>query len=364
MLQESTSDVRLGKDVDNMKKFGFQAAIIAATLVNGPAYAADEDLIVLDWAGFEDPGFYGAYIEKHGERPTFVLFGEEEEAFQKLRAGFRADVSHPCLQSVDKWLDAGLIEPLDTSRIDRWDDVNQDVKEAFRFDGEYYLLPMEWGTTAVTYRSDLVDEADVQSLQVFLDPKFEGRTSIADNVDDAYALAFLATGVTDWTSATPDDVEKASAWLREAHKNARTYWVDGAELSQLMASGEVLLAWAWNETFVRMVLEGYAVKANRNTVEGSSKWFCGYVNLANAPNPEDKIYDFFNAWLEPESARYLVEEWGYGHSNQIAMSDLGQEALDAVGLGAVSVPLLDQVPMSHEIRGLMIQEFELIKAGF
>ena len=347
-----------------MKRHRVRAAIIASMLANVPAYAADKDLIVLDWAGFEDPGFFGAYIEEHGDVPTFVLFGEEEEAFQKLRAGFRADASHPCSQSVDKWLDAGLLEPLDTSRIDRWDDVNQAIKEAFKFDGEYYLLPMDWGTTAVTYRSDLVDEADVQSLQAFLDPKFEGRTSIADNVDDAYALAFLATGVADWTSATREDVEKASAWLREAHKSIRTYWVDGAELSQLMASGEVLLAWAWNETYIRMISEGYDVKANRSTVEGSSTWFCGYVNLANGPNPEDKMYDFFNAWLAPESARYLVEEWGYGHGNQAALSDLGQEALDDVGLGAVSVPLLGQVPMSHEIRELMIREFELIKAGF
>ena len=225
-------------------------------------------------------------------------------------------------------------------------------------------MPTDWGSSAVTYRSDLVDEAEVQSVQVFLDPKFEGRTSIADNVDDAYALAFLATGVTDWTTATREDFEKASAWLREAHKGIRTYWVDGAELSQLMASGEVLLAWAWNETYIRMIAEGHAIKANRNTVEGSSIWSCGFVNVANGPNPEDKMYDFFNAWLEPESARYLVEEWGYGHGNQVAMNDLGQEALNEVGLGAVSVPLLDQSPMNREIHELMIREFELIKAGF
>ena len=353
-----------GRDRNDMKQYRVPAAVLAALLANASAFAADKDLVILDWAGFDDPGFFSAYIEEHGAAPTFVLFGEEEEAFQKLRAGFRADASHPCSQSVGKWFDAGLIEPLDTSRIDRWDDVDREMKEAFKFDGEYYLLPTDWGSSAVTYRSDLVDEAEVRSVQVFLDPKFEGRTSIADNVDDAYALAFLATGVADWTTATREDFEKASAWLREAHKSIRTYWVDGAELSQLMASGEVLLAWAWNETYIRMIAEGHAIETNRNTVEGSSIWSCGFVNVANGPNPEDKMYDFFNAWLEPESARYLVEEWGYGHGNQAAMNDLGQEALNEVGLGAVSVPLLDQSPMNREIHELMIQEFELIKAGF
>lgn len=328
-----------------------------------PAFAADDELIVLDWSGYEDPGFFGAYIEKHGDSPTYSFFGEEEEAFNKLRGGFAADVSHPCSQSVSKWQAAGLIEPIDTSRIDRWDEVNS-VKESFLIDGEYYLLPADWGTTALTYRADMVDEADVQSLEVFLNPEFANRISIADNVDDAYALALLAIGITDWTTATLNDVKKASDWLRQAHQNIRTYWADGAELSQLLASGEVLVAWAWNETPTTMSLEGYDVKANRETVEGSSAWFCGYVNAANGPNPEDKVYDFFNAWMEPASAEYIVNEWGYGHGNQAAMDALGEELLASVGLGPVNVPVLQQSPISHEIRDAMIKDFELIKAGF
>ena len=191
-----------------------------------------------------------------------------------------------------------------------------------------------------------------------------GRTSIADNVDDAYALALLAIGITDWTTASLDDVNRASDWLRQAHQNVRTYWADGAELSQLLASGEVLVAWAWNETPTTMQLDGYDVKANRETVEGSSSWFCGYVNIANGPNSEDKVYDFFNAWMDPSSAQYIVNEWGYGHGNQAAMDELGAELLADVGLGPVNVPVLQQSPIQHQIRDAMIKDFEMIKAGF
>ena len=77
-------------------------ATTAATLVSGAATAADDGLVVLDWSGYEDEGFFQKYIEKHGDAPRYSFFGEEEEAFQKLRAGFRADVSHPCSQSVSK----------------------------------------------------------------------------------------------------------------------------------------------------------------------------------------------------------------------------------------------------------------------
>ena len=153
----------------------FGGFLLGSTTAN----AADEELVILDWSAYNDPGFYQGYIEQHGDEPTFSFFGEEEEAFQKLRIGFEADISHPCSQSVSKWHEAGLLDPLQIDRIERWDQVNETMKEAFKIDGEYYLLPADWGTTALAYRADLVPDEDVQSLQVFVDPnmpeKFPSR---------------------------------------------------------------------------------------------------------------------------------------------------------------------------------------------
>jgi spermidine/putrescine transport system substrate-binding protein len=336
----------------------------AAALVSGAALAADDGLVVFDWSGYEDEGFFQKYVTQHGGSPTFAFFGNEDEAFAKLRAGFKADVSHPCSQSVSKWHEQGLLEPLDTSRIDLWSDVNSQMAEAFKIDGSYYMLPADWGTTALTYRTDLVDVAKMTTLSVFLDPAYSGRISLPDNVDDLYALAYLATGVTDWTKATDANFQTASAWLRQAHQNVRTYWVDGAELAQLMGSGEVVVSWAWNETPATMGAEGLPIEANRSTAEGSSSWFCGYVNLANGPNSEDKMYDFFNAWMDPGSAEYMISAWGYGHGNQTAMSAMGADALVDAGLGPINVPVLAQVPMPPQLREKMLAEFNKIKAGF
>ena len=75
------------------------AAIIAASAVTG-LQAADKSLTVFDWSGYETPDFHPAYVEKHADSPKFTYFGDEEEALQKLKAGFRADVAHPCSQSI------------------------------------------------------------------------------------------------------------------------------------------------------------------------------------------------------------------------------------------------------------------------
>ena len=216
-------------------------AALALGLSFNVAQAADKDLVIFDWAGYEDENFYLSYIEKHGDKPTYSFFSDEEEAFNKIRAGFKADMAHPCSQSVIKWREAGMIEPFDTSRMPNWKDISFGDAEGFTVNGQVYVVPVDWGSTGLTYRTDKVSEADAATLQSFADPKYKGRISLPDNVDDAYALGYLAIGITDWNKGTDADFKAASAFLRKVHANVRTYWADGAELSQLMSSGEVLI---------------------------------------------------------------------------------------------------------------------------
>ena len=55
-----------------------------------PALAADPELTVFDWAGFEEPALFQGYIDKNGDSPTFALYGDDDEAFQKIATGFKA----------------------------------------------------------------------------------------------------------------------------------------------------------------------------------------------------------------------------------------------------------------------------------
>ena len=329
-----------------------------------PALAADTDLTVFDYAGFEDPAFHGKYIEMHGEPPAFTFFGEEDEALQKLVSGFKADVSHVCAGSVPKWEAAGILEPWDISKIAEYGNLNKDLTGEDVGSAEaVYFIPTDYGSTAIAYNTDEVSADAVASLQVFTNPEYAGRVTIPDNVDDAYALAYLATGVTNWTNATDVQFKEASDWLRKVHPNLRTYWTDPAELSQLLASGEVLISWAWNETLPTMVEEEFPIGFQREAAEGSSLWLCGYVNLKDGEGSEDKAYDFMNSLLDGGASAPLLDA-GYGHSNAVSMAAFGEEALTASGLGSIDAPVLAQLPMSIELREKQAEEFEKIKAGF
>lgn len=335
-----------------------------------PATAAD-NIVVFDWAGYEDPAFHPDYTAKFGTEPDFSFFGDEEEAFQKLRSGFTADLAHPCSQSVAKWREAGLLEPLDVSKLSHWNDVLPGIKAMKGLmtadDGTAYFLPFEWGNTVLTYRSDTVKPEDVTSLKAFADPKFKDRVSIGDNVDDAYALASLAIGVKDWTKLTDDQFKQASDFLRAVHQNVRLYWTDNTDLSQAIAGGEVDLAWAWNETATTLAADGVPVAMKKDTVEGLSTWVCGYVRLKGSVGNEDRQYEFLNSITAPSISAYMVENWGYGHSNAKGMAAVDPAILADKGFADIdqfTANTLFQSPMPTELRQRMIAEFEKIKSGY
>nr|WP_298102585.1 ABC transporter substrate-binding protein [uncultured Shinella sp.] len=348
-------------------------AALAAVLALGPALPAfsADSLTVFDWSGYEDPAFHPAYSEKHGGSPDFSFFGDEEEAFQKLRSGFKADVAHPCAQSIVKWREAGMLEPLDTAKLASWNDVLPNFKAMKNLmtsdDGTAWFIPFEWGNTVLTYRTDTVKPEEVASLKAFADPKFKDRVSIGDNVDDAYALASLAIGLKDWTTMTDAQFQEASAFLREVHKNVRLYWTDNTDLSQAMASGEVDLAWAWNETATTLQAESQPVAIKKDTKEGLSTWVCGYVRLKGGEASPDLAYDYLNAVTDPAVAAYMVESWGYGHSNAKGMAAVDPKILKDKGYADVDAFVantLFQSPMPTELRQKMIAEFEKIKSGY
>lgn len=343
---------------------------LLSSSVASPVLAA-EDLTVFEWSGYEDPNFHPDYVAKHGASPTFTFFGDEDEALAKLMSGFKVDIAHPCSQTVAKWRDAGLIEPLDTSRIVGWDDLMTGITGmkdlVTTADGKAWFLPFDWGNAALIYRTDKIEESEVESLHAFADPKFEGRVSIGDNVDDAYALASLAIGLKDWTKMTDEQFVQASDFLRKVHKNVLLYWTDGTEIAQAMAGGDVDLAWAWNESVKTLARDNVPVKLKKDTKEGLSTWVCGYVHLKDNPGSDDKVYDYLSAVNTPPVSAYLVNQWGYGHANDKGMKAIPVEELEASGYADVDQFLantLFQAPVPTELKQKMIAEFEKIKAGY
>lgn len=352
-----------------MKLTTIKGLAIATALPASMAMADGASLTVFDWSGYEDPGFFGSYVEKHGAAPSYSYFGSQEEAFTKLQSGFTADLAHPCSDAVRKWVAADLLVPLDTSKLKNWNAMLPEIKEVdgIVIDGTAWMMPFEWGNTGLIYRTDKIADDQI-SLQLMADPAYQGKVAIPDAASSAYALASLATGNADnYTNLNDDQFKAASDWLRSVHPNVRFYWSDTGQFDQAMTSGEIELGWAWNQSELNLIWNEVPSKMMRDVDKGIATWVCGYVHLKSATTPVDQIYDHLNALSEAASGKYIIDSWGYPHANAEAFKIADQALVKQYGFddpksffeGSL---FFDAVAPSLEAK--MLKEFERIKAGF
>ena len=351
-----------------MIKTASLTAAVVATFTAGQALANAADLTVFDWSGYEDQGFYGDYVEKYGGAPSYTYFGSVEEAFTKLQSGFEADLAHPCTDALRKWVAADMLKPIDTSKLENWDQLMPKIKEVdgITIDGQTYMVPFEWGNTGLIYRTDMISADDV-SLQLLADPAYQGKVAIPDAASSAFAMAALATGASSYTDMSDEEFQKAADYLRAIHPNVRFYWSDAGQLDQAIASGEVTLGWGWNQSELNLIWNETPAVMMRDVDKGIATWVCGYVHLKSAKQSDEQVYDMLNALSSAASGKYIIESWGYAHANEDAFAQADPELIETYGFSDVDSFFEGSLffdAVNPELEAKMLKEFERIKAGF
>jgi len=324
-------DLRHGR-ADRRTVSKAMASLGLATAVTPIAASAEEGQmpVYFTWSGYEIPELHPPFVAKYGKPIDYSNFAGTTEAIQKMRAGYRPDLSHPCTEDMTIWTEAGVVAPLDTSRLSNWENLFPGLKSqgGVEYGGQVMFAPTDWGNSSVIYRSDLVDAEE--SWAMLFDERYAGKISPYDSTSNVQAAAMIL-GID--PHAIPDDVlnGEIANMLRKQRSIARNYWGAAAELDQMLASGEVVIAYAWNETYKRLKEQGVPVTYARPK-EGIWGWCCGVVRIKDADGDEQMAYDFIDAWLSAEAGKNLIEMYGYGHSNIKAFEIADPAVVDNLGL--------------------------------
>ena len=305
-------------------------------LVTRRALAAEE-ASYFTWAGYDLPEFHQSYIDKYGVPPTMGFFGSVNEAMQKIRAGYRTDVSHPCSDNVTLWSEAGIIAPIDTGRLKHWNDYFETLRnldETLTADGEHLFIPWEWGNSSILYRTDLVDlEGEEESWSLLFDERYKGKLATYDAPYPGVQVAAMVLGFKNLESLSDAQLAEVRTLLEKQRTLLRFYWDGQAEAGQAMAAGEIVATYAWNSLYKTMTDEGLSVKF-MTPKEGARTWVCGFVLTSSQYRlaSDDRVYDFLDAMMSPESGAFLIDEYSYGHSNRKAWDLVPAERIIEVGL--------------------------------
>ena len=243
------------------------------------------------------------------------FFGSEEEALQKMRAGFLPDLSHPCVDQAPRWHYAGVLQPIDPSRLSNCPDMfpSLHTMPGAVIDDEVYVAVCDFGLSSIIYRTDLYEGEE--TWYMLYDPALEGRIC-ARNSSVNITQALMIIGADPW-NPTDEELAQAADLCRQQRGLVRLYWDSQTDMEQAIASGECIAGYAWNEAMVNLSAQGIPV-AYANPKEGALAWACGLARINGAQGDEQMQYDFIDAWLSPETGKFLIEEYGYGHSNQIS----------------------------------------------
>jgi spermidine/putrescine-binding protein len=327
--------------------------------------------LVLEWAGYDIPELFPGYVAKYGAGPDFTMFGDETEALQKVRAGFNADLMHPCSDTVVDFVEAGLTRPIDTGRLSNWPDVIPALRTTpgVVVNGSVVMVPCDWGNSSLIYRTDLVDPAfqENESWSILYDERYAGRIASREgDVNVQIAGLVLGFGKLEVFHMTDEQIAQTRPLLEKQMQVTRLFWDDPAEFEQAMASGEIVVAYAWNEAVKNLREQGVPVKYS-NPKEGILTWLCGLTLLDVGEGDLDMAYDFMDAWLSPEAGKYLIEEYGYGHGNAKAFAAASPDALADLGFSTDPTVMLAEgvlfQPVPGDIRTKYINLFEEVRAS-
>ncbi len=334
--------------------------MVAVPVGSRAARADDSQPTYFTWAGYDIPevmpGYNGA--------PNMPIFGDEEEALTKLRAGFQVDVAHPCSGRIRRWREAGVIQAMDTAKLSHFGDIFPALKSinGADEDGQQWFAAVDWGNTSVIYRTDMV-EVQEDSWTLLWDERYAGRLSMGNDVTDTAIIAALLVGAEDPYDMTDEELAKVKEMLVKQKPLLRFYWTDTTELEQAMVTGEVVAASAWNSSVLELRKAGIPV-AYMKPKEGILTWCCGLVLAKDAPQI-DKAHELINAIISPEAGQYFITTFGYGHGNRKAFDLVDDETLAAVGLPRDPTELLGSGVFSSDNKRQdeTTQMFEAVKAG-
>ncbi len=325
--------------------------------------AAEEQLSYFTWSGYEIPDLNKEFDAAHPGAFSATLFGDDDEAFTKVKAGFRPDVAHPCYDKINRWREADLIQPMELSKIKNWGKLHPVLRELpGMVEGDKtWMVPWDWGNTSITYRTDLIPDAE-QSWNLLWDPKYTGKLAAIDAVHDTPVVAGVLAGV-DPFNMSDADIEKVRALLQKQREIVKMYTTDLTSVEQALASGELVAAMTWNASAVSLKKQGVQVEF-MNPKEGMLTWVCGYVMIKDTPHA-DLVYDFINARLEKGPGQWLVENYGYGSSSAESMAAVAPETLKDLKLPTDPDAMLRTTIFTKPINNndKIAKMFEEVKAG-
>jgi len=277
-------------------------------------------LNVLIWSNYISPRVVRAFEQRSGVAVNIETYDSNEALLAKLQAGVVAyDLIVPSDYMVRILIRENLLQPLDLTRVPNLRHLDPSAL-GLPFDPtNTYSLPYTRGVTGIGYRKDKI-AAPITSWADLWDARWRERIAMLDDMREVFGAALKLLGHS-LNSTDPQLLRQARDLLLRQKPLVRAY--DSANFDQLLLSGEVWIAQAW---------DGQILKARRENPniefviprEGTTLIVDNLCIPRSAARP-DLAHEFINFLMDPEIAAENMNEILYLMPNRSAWSRLRPE---------------------------------------
>jgi spermidine/putrescine transport system substrate-binding protein len=294
-------------------------------------------LTVLEWAGYEAPDFWTDFQTANPDVAVDFQFGTTDaDILSKMETSSSSvDVFHFYTGWQKFYVDEGLVQEIDTSKLTNWDKVPVAMQELGQIDGKQYYVPWDWGFSSILYNTEHVPE--VTSWDALFNTDYAGHIAMWDDGPAAVTVSSYIHGW-DETQITDDQLTQIEQeWFDQFPLNIH-YWDSEYEnLCPEVQSGDIWVAYAWQGCYASSLYGPLDADGNpqpdlappvayANPVEGRNSWVGLYGISADSDSPELAL-KFIDDKLAALSCGNAVTLFYYGCANQEVMDGVTDPVL-------------------------------------
>lgn len=293
------------------------------------------ELTVLEWAGYQKKAFWRDFADANPNTDVQFEFGiNDADILSLMEAGSEADVFHFYTGWQQFYVDEGLVQPIDTTKLTNWDKVPDDFKAMGQVDGVQYYLPWDWGFTSILYNTDHVSSVD--SWDALFNADYDQHIAMWDDGPAAVTTSSYVHGW-DETAITDDQLATIEQEWKDQKPLNLHYWDSEYEnLCPEVMSGDIWVAYAWQGCYATALYAGTPV-GYANPKEGRNSW-TGLYGISTTSDSPQLALQFLDDKLAELTCSNAVTLFYYGCANQDVMNAIEDPVLiEAFGINDPSI---------------------------